>query len=192
MNTKLWKAVAKRFIASDIEGAIRYLEALLAKEKSDQFKKTLGLQFSNSPQSVLSEINRFIRHCDKSFDLQAVYLEMNGFDINYDRWYFDLFGYDSYKDDPDDIDWLSRWRSEDWRQTTLKGLGAVQKEFQRYDEKEIWKDKKHEKAHELTVLLVMAKFVFLIQSALGSGELAKPVPVLATAHDFDIIGRFAA
>jgi hypothetical protein len=70
-------------------------------------------------------------------------------------------------------------------------MEKIQKEFQWYHEQEIWEGKKYERAYELLVLLVMAKFVFLIQSALEAGDLVKPIPVLATAHDFDIVGRFA-
>ena len=43
---------------------------------------------------------------------------------------------------------------------------------------------------ELAILLVMCKFVALIQSALAAGPRSKSIPVLATAHDFDILGRF--
>jgi hypothetical protein len=191
VNVKLWKAVDKRFLASDIKGAIQVLEDLLANEKVDRFKGAISSYFSNSPLSLLSKINKFIRTCDKSFDVQAVYLEMNGFDINYNRWYFDSFGYKKCGDLRGDLDWLSDWQSDDWTQITLKGMEKIQKDFQWYHEQEIWEDKKYKRAYELLVLLVMAKFVLLIQSALEAGDLVKPIPVLATAHDFDIVGRFA-
>jgi len=115
VNVKLWKAVDKRFLASDIKGAIQVLEDLLANEKVDRFKGAISSYFSNSPLSLLSKINKFIRTCDKSFDVQAVYLEMNGFDINYNRWYFDSFGYKKCGDLRGDLDWLSDWQSDDRR-----------------------------------------------------------------------------
>jgi hypothetical protein len=115
---------------------------------------------------------------------------MNGFDINYDRWYFDAFGFTSYGTDPDDLDWLSDWQSGDWPEFTLRGLEEVQKDFKWYHEKAGSRGKQFEKACELAILLVMSKFVSLIQSAISSGKLTKRVPVLATAHDFDVIGRF--
>jgi hypothetical protein len=190
VNIRLWKAIDKRFRNSDIDGAIRSLEGLLSKEVVGHFKELIGLQFSNSPSSVLSEINKFVRACERSFDLKAVYLEMNGFDINYDRWYFDSFGYEKYGEGLDDSEWLCEWQSEDWKRVRLRGLEKIQKDFEWYHTREIWKDKKYKRAYELALLLVMAKYVSLIQAALGSGKLVKPVPILATAHDFDIIGRF--
>jgi hypothetical protein len=192
MNPRLWKMVDRKFRKSDIEGAIRSLESALAKENVAHFKGLTGAQFSNSPAAVLSRINKFIRECSKHFNLSAVYLEMNGFDINYNGWSFDFFGYERYGADPDDIEWLCDWQSELFPEVELKGLERQQKEFKWYHENEIWNDKGYEKCYEISLLLVMAKFVLLIESALDSGKLAKEVPVIATAHDFDIVGRFVS
>ena len=177
---------------SDIGGAIKFLEERLAKEKVARFKGLLGKGFINPPKSILSAINKFIDACAKKFAVKAVYLEMNGFDINPDRWYFDSFGYSNYSADPQDLEWLCDWQSPDWPQVTLKGLEDVQADFEWYHAKEIWKDKKFEKAYGFAVLLVMCKYVSLIESALAGGPRLKPIPVLATAHDFDIVGRFEA
>ncbi len=59
-------------------------------------------------------------------------------------------------------------------------------------ENEIYKQGTHEAAQEIATLLVMVRFVQLIKSALATGPLSRSVPVLATAHDFDIVGRFMA
>jgi hypothetical protein len=192
MDTRLWKAVARRFDKSDIRGAIQFLEERLAKEKVGRFKGLLGKGFSNSPRSILLGINKFIDACSKKFTAQAVYLEMNGFDINPDRWYFDSFGYAKYGADPGDLEWLCEWQSPEWPQVTLKGLESVQADFAWYHANDAWNDKKFERAYDLAVLLVMCKYVSLIESALAAGPRSKPVPVLATAHDFDVLGRFEA
>jgi hypothetical protein len=192
MEMKLCDAVDRRFRKSEIGGAINFLEARLAKEKVDRFKGLLGEGFTNTPRSILSAINKFIDACAKEFAVKAVYLEMNGFDINPDRWYFDSFAYTEYGADPQDLEWLCEWQSPAWPQVTLKGLEPVQADFEWYHANEIWNDKKFERAYDLAVLLVMCKYVSLIESALAAGSRSKPVPVLATAHDFDIVGRFVA
>jgi len=189
---RLWNAVDRRFRKSDISGALRFLEERLAKEKTPRFKGLLGKGFTNQPKSVLSAINKFIDACSKQFNIKAVYVEMNGFDINPDRWYFDSFGYTKYGADPENIEWICEWQSPEWPQVTLKGLESVQADFEWYHAKEMWQDKKLERAYELAVLLVMCKFVSLIQSALAVSARSKSIPVLATAHDFDILGRFEA
>jgi hypothetical protein len=188
----LWKTVGLKLRKSDIAGAIAYLEKLLVKEKVDRFQGLLGKKFSNSPSSILRAINKFIRASAKDFDVQAIYIEMNGFDINPDRWHFDFFGYEQYGRDPKDTEWLCDWQSDDDPDITLKGLEKVQADFEWYHDNEIWNDKKYTKAYEIAVILVMCKFASLIESALQSGARAKPIPVLATAHDFDIFGRFEA
>jgi hypothetical protein len=192
MQKRLWNAVACRFRKLDINGAIKFLEERLAKEKVARFKGLLGNRFTNAPGRVLSEINKFIDECSGKFSIKAVYLEMNGFDINPNRWYFDSFGYAKYETDPNNLEWLCKWQSPEWRQVTLKGLEAVQADFKWYHAEEIWENKKFDRAYELAVLLVMCKYVSLIESALAAGTRSKPIPVLATAHDFDILGRFAA
>jgi hypothetical protein len=192
MDIKLWNAVDRRFRKSDIGGAIEFLEERLAKETIGRFKGLLGNGFTNAPQGILLAINKFIDGCAKEFALKAVYLEMNGFDINPDRWYFDSFGYSKYGADPQNVEWLCEWESPDWPQLTLTGFESVQADFEWYHAKEIWQDKKFERAYNLAVLLVMCKFVSLIESALAAGKRSKPIPVLATAHDFDIVGRFEA
>ena len=115
---------------------------------------------------------------------------MNGFDINPDRWYFDFFAYTEYGSDPDDLEWLCDWESPTWKDVTLEGLEAVQADFDWYHSNEIWNDKTFESAYDVSLLLVMCKYVALIESSLRSGARTKSIPVLATAHDFDIVGRF--
>jgi len=143
------------------------------------------------PGQVLTFTNKFISSSKRSFRVKAIYLEMNGFDINYDLWFFSPFGYETYDPDPDDLDWLSDWQSEDENVMSLTGLEFVQADFAWYCEEKDEKDNSHDRVHELATLLVMVKFIALVRAALASGPLAKPVPVFATAHDFDIIGRFA-
>jgi hypothetical protein len=190
MSTDPLKIVARKFRESDFAGAIAKVEALLAKAPDDHFKGLIGAKFTNKSAKVLAEINGFIRKCQRQFDLQAVYLEMNGFSLNNKRWFFDLFGYTTYVAKPSAVSWLADWQSEDCPAVELTGLEKVQKDFAWYHDNEQWKDKQLKKQHELAESLVLAKFAALIDAALKSGKLAKPIPVLATAHDFDTVARF--
>jgi hypothetical protein len=189
MDTRLWNAVDRRLLKLDIKGAVKFLEERLANEKMRRFKGLIGREFGNNPRDILSAINRFIATCSKKLDVRAVYLEMNGFDINPDRWYFDSFAYDQYGAEPRNTEWLCHWKHHA-PGVTLTGLEPVQADFKWYDAKEIWKDESYTRAHDLANLLVMSKFVALVQTALGTGKLSKPIPILATAHEFDILGRF--
>ena len=58
-------------------------------------------------------------------------------------------------------------------------------------ENKIYDHKTHDREEEIATLLVMVRFLQLIQSSLNAGTLIYSVPLLATAHDFDMFGRFA-
>lgn len=192
METRLQNAVDRRLRKSDTHGAIQFLEERLRKEPVSRFKGLLGKGFTNKPRSILAAINKFTDACSKGFDVKAVYLEMNAFDVNCDRWYFDSFGYSRYEADPEDLDWLSEWQSPNWPQVTLNGLQPVRRDFEWYHANRIWEDESFARTYDLAELLVVCKYVSLIESALAAGRRSKPIPVLATAHDFDIMGRFEA
>ena len=192
MDSRLWASVARRFLKSDISGAIEFLEERLAKEKGVRFKGLLRNGFTNKPRSVLTSINKFIDACSKEFAIKAVYLEMNGFDINPKRWYFDSFGFVRCGSTSESLDWLCDWQSPNWPPVTLTGLEDVQLDFEWYHAKEIWRDKKFTRQYDLAVLLVLCKFLLLIELALAAGKRSRPLPLLATAHDFDTHARFEA
>ena len=47
-------------------------------------------------KKVAKYFNKFIKQESKRFSIKAVYTETNGFDINPDKWFFDLFAFDFY------------------------------------------------------------------------------------------------
>jgi hypothetical protein len=51
---------------------------------------------SNDPGDTAMQFDRFFRAEAQRFKLAAALTEMNGFDINPDLWYCDLFAYPSY------------------------------------------------------------------------------------------------
>ena len=137
MNVELWTTIDRILRSGDIDAAASHLEALLRAEKTERFGSLADLHFSNPPQLVLDHVNSFISACRAQFDVESIYLEMNGFDINYDRWYFDSFGYSEYGADPDDLEWLCDWQSPDWAQFTLTGVEQTQDDFRWYMESKI-------------------------------------------------------
>ena len=190
MNLQLWQTVNSQLQSNDIDGAANYLESRLRASAKDRFISLADSHFTNMPRDVLQHVKEFVATCQNQFDLRAVYLEMNGFDINYDRWYLDSFGYSEYSEDPDDMDWICEWTSPDWKQFTLTGLEQTQDDFRWYMENKIYDRKTHGAEKEIATLLVMVRFVQLIRSSLDVGPMTAAIPLLATAHDFDIFGRF--
>jgi len=192
MNIELWKKTDSLIAQGKLEEAIRDLESNLASCKSDKFKSLIGSDFANDPTMIAEKINDFISSCERDFEVRSIYLEMNGFDINPDRWYFDFFAYDTYEEDKEDLDWLSDWDSENWPDITLEGLEEIQNDFDWYCNNSGYNDVLAEEAKEYAVLLVMCKFAKLIGKVVAIGKIIKEIPILATAHEFDIIPRFIA
>ncbi|CAN5908861.1 hypothetical protein BH11VER1_BH11VER1_09190 [soil metagenome] len=190
MNVDLYQTVDSYLRSNDVDRAAADLESRLRATATDRFASLADSHFTNKPHDILAHINKFVAACQRKFDVRAVYLEMNGFDINYDRWYFDSFAYTEYSDDPEDMDWLGDWTSPDWEQFTLSGLEQTQDDFRWYMESKIYDHKTHDAEKEIATLLVMVRFVQLIRSSLDAGTLIRSIPLLATAHDFDIFGRF--
>jgi hypothetical protein len=189
MNVALWSKVDSHFRCREFDKAAQYLESLLRATKSDRFASLCELRFTNTPASIASHIEAFIALCAERFSICAIYVEMNGFDINYDRWYFDSFAYDSCASDPDELDWLCNWRSAQYPQYILTGLERIQDDFRWYMEGRIYDKRSCNDEEECAVLLVMTRFVQLIRDALALIPWLR-IPVLATAHDFDIVARF--
>lgn len=192
MNIELWKKIDNLIIQGKLDEAITDLESNLASCKSSRFKSLIGSKFTNDPIKIAEKINEFITFCEINFEVRSIYLEMNGFDINTDRWYFDFFAYDTYEENQEDLDWLSDWDSEDWPELTLVGLEEIQKDFDWYSNNSGYEDILAKEAGEYAVLLVMSKFAKLIGAAVATCKIKKEIPILATAHDFDIIPRFMA
>ncbi len=191
MNVNLWKTVDTYLRSNNVDAAAADLESRLRAAASDRVASLADSHFTNPPRDVLGHIKDFISACQSRFEVRAIYLEMNGFDINYDRWYFDSFAYTKYSDDLEDMDWLCDWASPDSDQFTLTGLEQTQDDFRWYMEKKIYDCKTHDAEKEIATLLVMVRFVQLISWSLNTGTLTHSIPLIATAHDFDIFGRFS-
>lgn len=153
----------------------------------------VGKNFLHHVDEAAAYLERFIREAAALRPLAAVYCEMNGFDINTDKWYFSAFGYQQAGNTEGfDWDWLSAWDSDAGPDFTLTGMERVQDAFQR--SMQVHSQPLYvEIAEELTVCLVTARFMELIAAAhLVLHERAADIagiPVLATAHDWDVIHR---
>lgn len=158
-------------------------DALRALPKSP-FHIAADLAITNDPAEAAKHFDDFFGVESKRFDVRAVYTEMNGFDINPDRWYCDLF---AYTDDGglDDFDWLSDWQSELFEDYTITGLEPLQAVYA----SKAFRDEANRDACYLSSVVVVAKFQRFMQRA-AERMMVLRVPLYVTAHDFDYIARF--
>jgi hypothetical protein len=158
------------------------VDTLLALPKSP-FHIAAQLAIANDPSDIAAHFNRFLVSESARFDIRAVYTEMNGFDINPDRWYCDLFAYNT-DGGLDDFDWLSDWQSEYFQDYTITGLETLQAVYA----STAFHEEQHRDAAYLAGLVVVAKFQRFMQVAVTSMNQLH-VPLYATAHDYDYIAR---
>jgi hypothetical protein len=113
----------------------------------------IDLEFSNPKEQVAGFLQQFINDSNLKNDLQVVYTETNGFDINPEQWYFELFGYSSYGG-LEDIDWLADWQVEPEGGMLLTGMESLQSV---YASKDFYK-KEYREVIEFSSLLVVLQF----------------------------------
>ena len=187
----LWESIYTYFMQNNVQGAITFLEEYLSNQDPERFSCLLEEQFVNSPISILTGINRFIRANEDKFAVKAIYLEMNEFDINYDRWYFDLFAYSTYSPKLEDTEWICNWQSDRWANIELNGMNKSREAFAWYHQQRIWETQPElASIYDASMLLIMEKFAGFIGNCMQDGLLYKPVPVLVSAHGFETIAKY--
>jgi hypothetical protein len=113
-------------------------------------------------------------------ELRAVYVEMNGFDVNTDRWFCNVFAFAEYGGH-DDYDWLSDWDAATDDDFEITGMEALQAIYAAHGA-----DERFRTAQNLASLLVVVRFQHFVHQATREMELPK-CPILATAHGYDFI-----
>jgi hypothetical protein len=161
----------------DLEKCEKMVEESFDKTEPSPFHLVTTQNFTNDPSEIAKNIDDFIAFQKKKFEVKAVYVETNGFDINPDEWYYDIFGYKKYGGH-DDHDWLAEWDSDDYQGLVLTGMEKLQKVYENED----LSDKESGKSS----LLVVIRFQQLIQKTIPLLK-SRKIPILATGHDYDFI-----
>lgn len=148
------------------------------------FHIALDLRFTNSPRDVAAHFDAFFRQEVERYAIAAAYTETNGFSINTDRWFFNLFAYTQYGGQ-EDYDWLSDYQSESFPDITLTGMEALQEVYASPP----FGESAFDDTSSVADLLVKIRFQQLVQQSVPfMSELR--FPLLATSHDSDFIGEF--
>jgi len=145
------------------------------------FHIALDLAFTNPLSEVATHFDRFFRQEASRFPIGAAYTEMSGFDINPDRWYFDVFAYKRYGGH-DNYDWLSDWQSGSYEDMTLTGFEPLQAVYAG----EAFEDDEFREAAYVAGLLVVAKYQDFIGRVVPLMRELR-FPLLVTAHEYDFI-----
>ena len=174
-----------------IEKAIELAENELRKIAITDFHKVLNRDFLNLTNELVEFISYFYEKAKKKIKVKALYSEMNGFTINYDLWFLQLFGFESCGG-LDDTDWLADYEfTLDNEAMVLQGFEDLQAVYEDYMKNEKWTDKNLERAMEICEVIIVLRLQELFKKSI---ELARQnnlewciIPIFATAHDNQIL-----
>ena len=144
-----------------------------------------NVSITNDPANAALHFDRFFDLELKRFRIGAVYTEMNGFAINPDRWFCDLFAYTA-DGGRDEYDWFSDWQSKRFQDYEITGLEALQRVYA----SEAFRAKENRTASYMSSLMVVVKFQMFMQRAASHMEKMLRFPLYVTAHDFDFFASF--
>lgn len=171
----------------DLDHCIEHVSQIIAAMPQTPFHLVLTSEFTNAPQQVAFHFDTFFAEM-REFAPGAIYTETNGFFINPDRWYFELFGYRAYGG-REDYDWLANWDAMSQESITLIGMESLQQVYKQYKILPDDADPVLRQVNDLSDLLVVYKFQNLIKQSVPLMQKVR-CPLMATSHEFDIIAEF--
>jgi|SRR5579863_4293067 len=183
--TKLFDTTVERLEkvlrADDLDTCERTVIEEIAKLPASPFHIATDLSISNDPSDAAAYFDRFFEIESQRIAIAAAYTEMNGFDINTNRWFCNTFAYTTYEGHKD-YDWLSDWQSGDFPSFTIRGLEPLQAVYASPAFHEFYD------VAFMISLLVVIKFQKFMKAA--SNKMTRlRFPLLVTAHDFDFISE---
>ena len=205
MNFELADKLTELLEAKKLDNAIDLAENELRKIPETDFHKIIGKDlkhmtndlkgfiqtFDKTTTEVLKKKQGFLKSIfgtKNNLKPAAYYCEMNGFTINYDRWFIDLFSFDKFE--TGDWEWLSDFYDSTAKDLTITGFEEIQKVFQDVHENKRFEEPNINKAYEVCELIVILRLQELFRETYNShdSEWTK-VPMFVTAHDYEMIYR---
>ncbi len=154
---------------------------------SDLAKHIKG--FDKSTKDVLKKKQGFLKNLfgsGKEVKPVAYYCEMNGFTINNDLWFIDLFSFENFS--LTDWDWLSDFYDSSTNDFSITGFEDIQKVFQDVQDNDRFEEPNILNAYQVCELLVILRLQELFREVYkaSNGEWSD-IPMFVTAHDYDLI-----
>jgi hypothetical protein len=203
MNFELADKLSELLESKKLDEAIAMAERELKNIPATDFHKILGKnllhlipdlaahieEFDKSTRQVLKKKQGIVKNLfgsGKAVKPAAYYCEMNGFTINYDRWFIDLFSFE--KCSLTDWEWLADYYDSTAIDLTLTGFEEIQKVFEDVYENNRFEEPNIDKAYEVCELLVILRLQELFGETyqLNPGDWSK-ISMFVTAHDYEMI-----
>lgn len=197
MNFDFARQINQDLEKFNFKAALKTAESALVQLPETSFHEVLGKPLTSQAEELADWIEDFYQKVSEDIAVEALYFEMNEFDINTDYWYIDGFAYTEDGGlNGDNMDWLSDWDADTNTITggifAIEGYEKLQNAFETIepDTDEL------QNARDWSEQIIIARFMELMRAAhllAGERELGwAAVPVYFTEHSYDFIVRSEA
>lgn len=175
--------------AGKLGEAIRETEAKLSQLPASDFQQVTGKDLLHLQPALTQFLDYFYEAMtvEEELEIKAMYVEMNSFTTQYERWFLHALAYESIPR-LGDLSWLTDFSGESEKTFTITGYEALQKANEKYMKSEGYRDDQLRQACELHEYLVILRVQELVKHTLtaNNGKAAwADVPVFVSAHDYE-------
>ncbi|UYQ91225.1 hypothetical protein MKQ68_14105 [Chitinophaga horti] len=175
--------------SGQIKAAIREAEAKLGQLPASDFQSVIGKDLLHLQASLTAYFNYFyaVATEEEEVDVKALYLEMNSFSTQYDRWFLHLLAYESLMNRAN-LEWLADFSAEAEKTFTITGFESLQQTNKQYMQTEGYRNDQLREACELHEYLVILRMYELAMQTISAnkGKAAwADVPLFIGAHDYE-------
>ena len=177
----------------DMVGAIAFAEGELDRLPPSEFHDVIGRSLVGQADDLAIWIDQFYQLASERMEVEALYFEMNEFDINTDYWYIDCFAYANDGGmNPDDMEWLVDYDASSQEETgtvySIVGYEKLQRAFETFDKRY---NKEEEDARDWCEQIIIARYMELVRAAQMSAKANEMawagVPIYFTEHAYDFV-----
>lgn len=162
--------------------AINWCETELKKSSNPSDELFIDRNLDHLIIPLKNWVDKFYNRVSKNITIEAMYSEVNGFTINPDLWFADLFAYDNYQGITD-MDWLADWEEENVTMQdsfVITGLEDLQNVYEQDGEGSLI-------SSFLIILLFQDLFKKAVDKARQENLPWANIPIIVTAHDWELI-----
>lgn len=175
--------------AGKLEEAIQETETKLGQLPQTDFQQVIGKNLLHLQPALTSFLDYFYEAMtvEEELEIKAMYIEMNSFTTQYQRWFLQALAYESLHS-RDNLDWLTDFSGESEKTFTITGYEALQEANEKYMQSEGYRDDQLRQACELHEFLVILRVQELVRHTVTAnrGKSAwAAVPVFVSAHDYE-------
>ena len=188
----LYHRIGPLLAAKQLDEAIDLCEELLRAIPKTDYHTVLNVELDKLNPEFADWISDFYCRVGAGMTIRAIYAELNGFTINPDVWFVDMFAFDAHGG-LDNLDWTGDWEngnSTARKSFAIEGFEQLQSRFMRDLETGSTPTAHEDAARRLSEFLVILRTQQLFQRTIDQANPNcswKSIPYVVTAHDWDLV-----